>query len=222
MDTLWNILQAIGVGAAAGLSPLVALATVVVSVAIHLGIDPVNDDYGFLTSAAAVIVAVVVLLQSLALIALPGGMLTRVSADRPRLKVLLIGIAVVLGGLGGSIVFGAQSGAAWVGGLLGLAAAGLVAWSAGALLKGVAARIDRGVERQLKAADQSEAEEAKRDAETSRRILAFGVDVVTIVAVVLALLLPPVGLVLPIVAVALIFGSRRREAKKHEGLRVLS
>jgi hypothetical protein len=40
--------------------------------------------------------------------------------------------------------------------------------------------------------------------------------------VVIPLLLPPAGLILPIVATALIIGGRRREAKKHEGLRVLN
>lgn len=222
MDTIWNICQAIGVGAAAGLSPLVALAAVVVCVAASLGLDTSNKDYDFLASAAAVVVAVIVLLQSIALIAVPGGMITRVSADRPRVMPLHVILAIVLGALGGAIVFGTQNDAAWIGGVFGALPAALVAYSSGGLLKGVGERLDRSTDRQLKGASRDEARDAKKDADASRRVLAFGVDIVTIIAVVVPLLIPVAGLVLPVVALALIFGSRRREAKKHEGLRVLS
>jgi hypothetical protein len=222
MDTIWNICQAIGVGAAAGLSPLVALAAVVVCVAASVGLDTSNKDYDFLAGAAAVIVAIVVLLQSLALIVVPGGMLTRISADRPRIMPIHLGVAIVLGALGGAIVFGTQNDAAWLGAVFGGVPAALVALTSGRLLKGVGERLRRGEERQLKGASRDEAKEAKADSEASLRVLAFGVDIVTVIAVVIPLLLPPAGLVLPIVAIALIFGGRRREAKKHEGLRVLS
>jgi hypothetical protein len=222
MDTIWNICQAIGVGAAAGLSPLVALAAVVVCVAVSLGLDTSNKDYDFLASTAAVIVAVVVLLQSLALIAVPGGMIARISADRPRVMPLHVVLAVVLGALGGAIVFGTQNDATWIGAVFGALPAALVAYASGGLLKGVGERLDAGEKRQQKGASKEEAKAAKADSDASRRILAFGVDLATIVAVIVPLLLPPAGLVLPVVAIALIFGSRRREAKKHEGLRVLS
>lgn len=222
MDTIWNICQAIGVGAAAGLSPLVALASVVVCVAISLGLDTTNKQYDFLAGTAAVIVAVVVLLQSLALIAVPGGMIARISADRPRLMPLHVILALVLGALGGAIVFGTQNDAAWIGAIVGALPAALVAYASGSLLKGVGERLDAGEKRQLKGASREEAKAAKQDSDASRRILGFGVDLVTMIAVVVPLLLPPAGLVLPIVALALILGSRRREAKKHEGLRVLS
>lgn len=222
MDTIWNICQAIGVGAAAGISPLVALAAVVVCVAVGLGLDSSNKDYDFLTGAAAVIVAVVVLLQSIALIAIPGGMITRVSADRPRVMPLHVILAIVLGALGGAVVFGTQNDAAWVGALFGALPAALVAYASGGLLKGVGERLEASEKRQLKGASGDQRKAAKADTDASRRILAFGVDIVTLVAVVVPLLLPPAGLILPVVALALILGSRRREAKKHEGLRVLS
>ncbi|MFT4048517.1 MAG: hypothetical protein QM648_01615 [Solirubrobacterales bacterium] len=222
MDTIWNICQAIGVGAAAGLSPLVALAAVVVCVAVSLGLDSSNKDYDFLASTAAVIVAIVVLLQSLALIVVPGGMVARISADRPRVMPLHVLLAVILGGLGGAVVFGTQNDAVWIGAVFGAIPAALVAYSSGGLLKGVGERLEAGEKRQLKGASRDEAKAAKADTDASRRILAFGVDLVTIIAVVIPLLIPVTGLVLPIVALALIFGSRRREAKKHEGLRVLS
>lgn len=222
MDTIWNICQAVGVGAAAGLSPLAALAAVVVCVAASLGLESSNKDYDFLAGTAAVIVAIVVLLQSLALIALPGGMVTRVSADRPRLALLHLIIAVLMGALAGAIVFGTQSDPAWLGAALGGLSAALVARASGGLLKGVNERLEARERRQLKGVGGEEAKAAKQDVADSRRVLAFGVDLATIAAVVLALLVPLAGLILPIVAIALILGSRRREAKKHEGLRVLN
>lgn len=222
MDLIWHICQAIGVGAAAGLSPLVALAAVVVCAATKLGIETDNDQYDFLASAAAVIVAVVVLLQSLALIAVPGGMAARISADRPRLMPLHVVLAIVLGALAGGIVFGSESDPTWVGLLFGGASGALVAYASGGLLSGVSQWLAAGEQRQLKGASKDEADAAKRDTEASRRVLAFGVDIVTLIAVVVPLLLPPAGLVLPIAAVFLIVGARRRETKKHEGLRVLS
>lgn len=222
MDTIWNICQAIGVGAAAGLSPLVALAAVIVCVAVSLGLDTSNKDYDFLASSAAVIVAIIVLLQSVALIAIPGGMVTRISADRPRVMPLHVLLAIALGGLAGAIVFGTQNDTVWIGALFGALPAALVAYASGGLMKGVGERLEAGEKRQLKGASREEAKAAKADADASRRILAFGVDLVTIIAIVVPLLIPVTGLILPIVALALIFGSRRREAKKHEGLRVLS
>lgn len=222
MDTIWNICQAIGVGAAAGLSPLVALAGVVVCVAVSLGLDSKGTDYDFLASTAAVVVSIVVLLQSLALIVVPGGMIARISADRPRVMPLHVGLAIALGGLGGAIVFGTQHETVWFGAVVGAAAAAVVAYASGGLLKGVGARLEASEQRQLKGASREEAKAARADTNASRRILAFGVDLATVVAVVVPLLLPVAGLVLPIVALALIFGSRRRESKKHEGLRVLS
>ncbi len=53
------------------------------------------------------------------------------------------------------------------------------------------------------------------------RIIALGVDLVTIAAVAAALAAPPLALVLPVLAVLLLMGGKRRQAKKHEGLRVL-
>jgi hypothetical protein len=223
MQTIENILQAIGVGAAAGLSPLTGLAAVVICAAIGLGLNTEGkSSYDFLASTAAVIVSVVVILQSLALIAVPGGLTFRVAADRQRLKLLHIGLALALGAAGGGIVMGVQNESTWAGAIVGGLAAALVAYASGNLLQGVNERLEAGEARQKKGASSEEKKAAKADTDASRRILGFGVDLVAMVFIVAALLVPYLGLILPIVAVALIFGSRRREAKKHEGLRVLN
>lgn len=222
MDLIWQICQAIGVGAAAGLSPAVGLAFVIVCAAFGLGITTANDSYDFLESAAAVVVAILILLQSLALIAIPGGMAARVTADRPRLTLIHMVVAILLGAIAGGIIFGSDNDPAWVGMLFGGLSAALVAYASGKLLRGVGERLDAGEQRQLKKASSEEAKAAKQDTEASRRVIAFAVDVVTILAVVGALLLPPVGLVLPLAAIVLIIRGRRRKDEKHEGLRVLS
>ncbi|MFY9264309.1 MAG: hypothetical protein WAO61_02595, partial [Solirubrobacterales bacterium] len=84
MDTLMEILEAAGVGAAAGLSPLVAVAAVILLAAVHLGINPAGSDFGFVTEVAAVTVAAVVLIQSFLMIIAPGGISVRIAADRRR------------------------------------------------------------------------------------------------------------------------------------------
>ncbi|MFY9265410.1 MAG: hypothetical protein WAO61_08300, partial [Solirubrobacterales bacterium] len=57
--------------------------------------------------------------------------------------------------------------------------------------------------------------------DSSTRVLAVAVDLAAIAAVALSLLVPLTALILPILAILVLFGARRREAKKHEGLRVL-
>jgi hypothetical protein len=221
MDTIWQICQAVGVGGAAGLTPLVGLAVVVICAAVGLGIKTDGTDWDFLTGAVAVVVSAVVLLQSIALIAIPGGMAARVSADRPRVKLLHIAVSLLLGGLAGAIVFGAENDPTWIGALFGGVSGALVAFASGDLLKGVVERLKAGEERQLRNANKDEKNQAEQDTETSRRVLAFGVDIVAIGMAVLALLLPPTGLILPIAAIVLILMRRRGQDKKHEGLRVL-
>lgn len=221
MDTIWQICQAVGVGGAAGLTPLVGLAVVVICAAVGLGIKADGTDWDFLTSAAAVVVSVVVLLQSLALIAIPGGMAARIAADRPRVKLIHAAIALLLGGLAGAIVFGAENDPTWIGAVFGGLSGALVAFASAGLLDGVVERLKAAEQRQLKNASKAERDEAERDSETSRRVLAFGVDILALMIAILSLILPPAGLVLPIVAIVLLIMRRRGQDKKHEGLRVL-
>lgn len=235
MDYLSHILEAVGVGAAAGLSPLVAVAAVVISAAVQLGIDTGHSDVNFVAQVAVVAVAGVVLVQSFLMLIAPGGVKLRIAADRPRALPLHLPLAVLAGGLGGAIVFNAERDSTVVGALVAAVSAALVAFAASGLLAGVVRRLD--VHREQAAAkakakaddehaegepadDEPEAE-ADDDARTTGRVLAAGVDIVAIAAVALALLAPPVGLVLPVLAILLLLGGRRRGAKKHEGLRSL-
>jgi hypothetical protein len=214
-----HILEAAGVGAAAGLSPLVAIAAVVIFAAVHLGVNPKHGDIGFVEGVGMIAISVALLVQSLLMIVAPGGVKVRIAADRPGLKALHLPLAIAAGGLAGAGVFNAEGHGVWIGAILGAVPAGLVATAAGGLLGGVAGRLD--------AKRNAEAERAKEDGEqakpdtTEGRIIALAVDLVTIAAVAAALAAPPLALVLPVLAVLLLMGGKRREAKKHEGLRVL-
>lgn len=221
MDFFWHILQAIGVGAAAGLSPLVALAAVIVCIAVGLGVTTTNTDYDFMESGVLVVVAVIVLLQSFALVAIPGGMALRIAADRRRAMPVHVAVATVLGALAGGVVFGTESDPLIVGLLIGGVTAAVVAYASGNLLAGVSQRIEANEQRQTRKASKEDVAAAKRDTESSRRVLAFGVDIVTIIAVAVALLAPVAGLILPLAALLLVLRGGRKEDKKHEGLRVL-
>lgn len=222
METFYDICEAIGVGAAAGLSPLVAIAAIVIFVAANIGVNASNTDVSFIEGVAFVAIAAVVLVQSFIAIFTPGGVKVRVAADRPRMAWVHTGLSFVVGALGGAVVFNAEGHSLIVGSILGSIPAAVVAIAASKLLGGVVQRLDARAEQSLaKAKSKGDADATKSDAITSSRILAIGVDLATIAAAVLALVAPPFALILPLLATALIVGSRRREAKKHEGLRVL-
>jgi hypothetical protein len=219
MDTFWHICEAIGVGSAAGLSPLVALAVLVLAASVKLGIKTDNSDVSFLAGAIAIVIAILVVVQSFLLIGVPGGTKLRVAADRPRFEILHVLLAVIFGALAGMIVLDAEHDTSIAGALIGGLSGGLVGYAAVGLLGGVGERLDANAAREKGKKDETE---AKADAMSSKRIIAFGVDVVTLIAVVVPLLVPLTGLILPILAIAVIVGGRRRDSKKHEGLRVLN
>ncbi|MBI4897828.1 MAG: hypothetical protein HY827_05620 [Actinobacteria bacterium] len=216
-----HILEAAGVGAAAGLSPLVAIAAVVIFAAVHLGVNPKHGDIGFVEGVAMIAISAALLLQSLLMIVAPGGVKVRIAADRPGMKALHLPLAICAGGLAGAGVFNAEGHAALAGAFLGAIPAALVALAAGGLLGGVTGRLDAKRKAEAsKAKEKDDGVSVKPDS-TEGRIIAAGVDLVTIAAVAAALAVPPLALVLPVLAVLLLMGGKRREAKKHEGLRVL-
>lgn len=222
MQTVYEILEAVGVGAAAGLSPLVAIAAIVIFVAANVGVNAADTDVSFIEGVAFVAIAAVVLVQSFIAIFTPGGVKLRVAADRPRVVWIHVTLATAVGALGGAVVFNAEGNSLIFGALLGAVPAALVAYAASNLLGGVVRRLDARAERAAaKQKDAAAAKEAGAEARTPARILAIGVDLATIAAAVLALVAPPLAAILPLLSILLIIGSRRREAKKHEGLRVL-
>ena len=222
LQTVYEIFEAIGVGAAAGLSPLVAIAAIVIFVAANVGVNAADTDVSFIEGVAFVAIAAVVLIQSFVAIFTPAGVKLRVAADRPRVVWVHTGLSTAVGALGGAVVFTAEGNPLILGALLGAAPAALVALAASKLLGGVVDRLDaRAARAAAKQKDKAAADEAGAEARTSARILAIGVDLATIAAAVLALVAPPLAVILPLLSVLLLVGSRRRSAQKHEGLRVL-
>lgn len=216
MDTTMHIFEAVGAGAAAGLSPLVAIAALVILAAVHLGINPDSGDIGFVEGVAMLAIAGLVLAQSFLMILTPGGVRVRIAADRPGLLALHTPVAVTIGALAGAAVFNAEGHSALVGALLGAAPAALTALAMSGLLGGVTRRLTA-----KHAAENAENAGNAGNVAAEGRILAVGVDLATIAAVAAALTAPPLGLLLPIVSVLLLAGARRRREQKHEGLRVL-
>ncbi|MBJ7348000.1 MAG: hypothetical protein JHC87_05450 [Thermoleophilaceae bacterium] len=223
MDTLLDIFTAIGIGAAAGLAPLVAIAATVLLATLHVGINPESSDFKIITDSAFVLIAVVVLVQSLLSDTTPGGLRFRIAADRPRLAWLIWVVAAVCGGFAGAVVFEAQAHPPAVGAVLAGASAVLVSFAATGFFGRVGARLQSKAQANA-AKHQDKQKDAGKDQaadKTSGRSLALLVDVLTLIAVVLALVVPPTGLILPIFAVVLLFGVRRKKGQKYEGLRVL-
>lgn len=219
MDTTMHIFEAVGAGAAAGLSPLVAIAALVILAAVHLGINPDSGDIGFVEGVAMLAIAGLVLAQSFLMILTPGGVRVRIAADRPGLLALHTPVAVTIGALAGAAVFNAEGHSALVGALLGAAPAALTALAMSGLLGGVTRRLT--AKHAAENAENAENAGNAGNVAAEGRILAVGVDLATIAAVAAALTAPPLGLLLPIVSVLLLAGARRRREQKHEGLRVL-
>lgn len=226
MDTALDILAAFGVGAAAGLAPFVALATVVLLAAVHLGVNPEGSDFNFMDDAVAVVIAVIVIVQSL-LADLSGGLRLRIAADR-RIHPLVHGlVAIVMGGFAGIVVFETAGLSPPAGAIAAALGAALVAYGGSDFF----GRVGERVKRQRDAARHAGGKKADDEPTDGKKqggkkgadggAIALAVDLLTIAAVVLALLVPPLGLVLPVLVVLAMFGRRRKQQKKYEGLRSL-
>lgn len=210
MDSLIDILMAFGVGAAAGLAPFVAIAAAVLFTALHIGINPDGSDFSFFNDGVAVIIAALVLVQSLVADVTGSGMRIRVAADRRIHPAVHILVAAVFGGLAGSVVFGAQDLDVAIGAIVGVLGAILVAYGGSEFFQRVGERVKR--QRDEKAAKGEKADSGA---------IALAVDVLTILAVLASLLAPPLGLVLPVLVLVSMIGRRRKQQQKYEGLRSL-
>ncbi len=215
METLFDILAALGVGAAAGLAPLVALAAVVLLAAIHVGVNPAGSDFNFVDDVVAVVVAAIVLAQSL-LADLAGNTKFRIAADH-RIHPLVHGLtAVTLGALGGLVVFAASDQPRVVGAVIGALGALTVVWFGSAFF----GRVSDRVKRQAATATKGDGE-AGKGRRGDAGAVALAVDLLTVAAVAIAMIVPPLGVVLPVLALLTALGRRRKQEHKYEGLRSL-
>lgn len=217
MDTLLDVFTAFGVGAAAGLSPFVAIAAVVLLSALHVGVNPDGSDFSFFNDVVAVVVAALVLVQAFLADLSGGGLRFRIAADRrihPSIHWLA---AVVMGGLAGSVVFVANDYDPVIGTIVGVLGAALVAYGG----SGFFGRVGERVKRSRDAKQKKNEEKGKEKSSGDTGAIALAVDLITIAAVLVSLLLPPLGLIVPLLVIVAMLGNRRKEQQKYEGLRTL-
>lgn len=211
METLLDILAAAGVGAAAGLAPFVALATVVLLAAVHVGVNPAGSDFNFLDDVVPVVIAAIVLVQSI-VADLSGNLKLRIAADHRLHVAVHIVIATAMGALAGLVMFAASDQPRVIGAVIGGASAAFVAWGGSNFFGRVSDRVKR-----QRDADKAKGKEKGGDAGA----IALAVDLLTVAAVALAMIVPPAGLVLPLLVLITLLGRRRKQQQKYEGLRSL-
>ncbi len=217
MDTLLDVFTAFGVGAAAGLSPFVAIAAVVLLSALHVGVNPDGSDFSFVNDVVAVVVASLVLVQAFLADLSGGGLRFRIAADHRLHRLAHWIVSAVLAGLAGSVVFVANDHDPVIGTIVGVLGAVLVAYGG----SGFFGRVGERVKRSRDAKQQKNAEQGKEKGSGDAGAIALAVDLIAIAAVLASLVAPPLGLIVPLFVIVAMIGSRRKQQQKYEGLRTL-
>lgn len=190
MTYLLDLLQGIGIAAAAGVSPFLPLAVAAVAGLAGLGADYDGTDFSVLQSPVVLGLAIV-----LAVVAF---VLRRRLEEGTGGRVMLA-LGMVFGAVVTAATIADHSATWWPGLIAGALAALVTGLGAQSLLRRTRARLD----------------------EDGRTTLAVGATLGAVVVAILAVVLPPLGLIAVIAGVWLYIGGRRRESSKHAGLRVL-
>lgn len=190
MTYLLDLLQGIGIAAAAGVSPFLPLAVAALAGLVGLGADYDGTDFSVLQSPVVLVLAIV-----LAVVAF---VLRRRFEDGAGGRVML-GLGMVFGAVVTAATIADHSSTWWPGLIAGALAALVTVLGVQSLLRRTRARLDN-------------------DSQTT---LAVGATLGAVVVAILAVVLPPIGLIAVIVGIWLYIGGRRRESSKHAGLRVL-
>jgi Domain of unknown function (DUF4126) len=195
MHYLLDLLQGLGIAAAVGIRPFLPSLLVGALAAKNIGVDFGGTDFSFLESPWFLLALVLAVIVLAILERRSDGDLTR---TRVGLYVLLV-IALALGALqaAGSIADGSSTW--WPGLPIGLAAAGLAFAAVYSLFGRVRARLDAA-------------------AASALPVYAEGC---ALVAAGLAVLLPPLSIVIVAGLAWLLLGGRRRAGEKYAGLRIL-
>lgn len=195
MHLAFDIFQGIGVAAAVGIRPFLPALVVGALAAADVQIDFAHSSYSFLQAAPFLLVMVI----GVALLAMTERQVSR-EALAPR--TVTIGVAaasLVIGALlfGGSLARGHY--AVWPGLIGGVICAGVGILATAPLLARVRSRLD---------------------AEAAAALPLFS-EVAALVAALLSVLVPPLGLVVLAALLWLLYAGRRREEQKYAGLRIL-
>ncbi len=208
MDLLLAICQGLGLALAVGIGGPIAALFAAMMGSLKVGFNPEHTDYSFVTATWFL----VTLLAIVVIVVLARG------RELARAPVLLLLAAI------GAVVFAAslaeEGYAAWPGLVAGVLVAGATALVAGDILDGAI--------RRAKAAGAGrgglgrDAGDGRTTAEAdAANALVVGFTVAGVVVAALALLVPPVSVVVALALVVLALGRRRRAGEKYEGLRVL-
>jgi uncharacterized membrane protein len=196
MDTTYDILQAIGLGLAFGLRPVLAPLVVAICAAANLAVDFDGTKLSFLESPAVLAVLAVVAVL---------GIVDGVRAGKGRGLVPPVGwlvVALVFGGAFGGGSVAEHSDSYVIGIVVGVIAAAL-GWAATTpLLTGARKRLESEAEASL--------------------ILALGVEIAATVTAFLSLVFPPLAVVALIAVLVLLIRGRKTGGDTYAGLRTLS
>ena len=196
MDTTFDILQAIGLGLAFGLRPVLAPLVVAICAAVNLAVDFEGTPFSFLEHPIALVV--------LALVAVAG---IAEAARSARGKGTFdargwLALALVFGGLFGAGSVAEHSDSWVIGAVVGVLAAGL-GWAAtNSLVAGARRRLEGEPEASL--------------------ILPAVVELIAVVTAFLSLVFPPLAVIALIAALVLLVRGRSTAGESYAGLRTLN
>ncbi|MFZ0088661.1 MAG: hypothetical protein WAL63_04080 [Solirubrobacteraceae bacterium] len=195
MHLVFDIFQGIGIAAAVGIRPFLPALAVGGLGAADAQIDFTHSSYSFLEGSLFLLVMVI----GVALLALSERRAAGDTLQQRRVALAIAVCSLVIGALffGGSLARGHY--AVWPGLVGGVICAGIGILATVPLLARVRTRLD---------------------AQAAGALPLFA-EATALVAAVLSVLLPPVGLVVLALLLWLVFAGRRREDQKYAGLRIL-
>jgi hypothetical protein len=195
MDFLLDLLQGAGIAAAIGIRPFLPVLLTGALAAADLGLDFDGTDFGFLETWPFLL-GVLVLVAVLDLVARRAG---RDATERAPLLYAVLGLALVLGALVAAGSVADRSDDWWPGLIAGLACAALGFQATRTLLGRVRRRLD----------------------EQAAAALPVYAEGAALAAAGLAILFPPLALLIIAALTWLLAGGRRRAGEKYAGLRIL-
>jgi hypothetical protein len=190
MTYLLDLLQGIGIAAAAGASPFLPLAVAALAGLVSVGANYEGTSFSVLQSPVVLALSVVLAVVAFVL----RRRFENVAGER-----VMLALGMVFGAVVTAATIADNSSTWWPGLIAGALAALVTGLGVQSLLRRTRARLDN-------------------DSQTT---LAVGATLGALVVAILAVVLPPLGLIAVIIGIWLYVGGRRRESSKHAGLRVL-
>jgi uncharacterized membrane protein YgdD (TMEM256/DUF423 family) len=192
---VFDIFQGIGIAAAVGIRPFLPAVAVGALGAADVQIDFEHTSYCFLEQAPFLLVMVI----GVVLLAVTERQATRQQLEGRFVVAVLAAVSLVLGALFFAGALAQDRHAVWPGFIAGVLCAGVGILATRPLLERVRTRLDQETAAMLPLFSESGA----------------------LLAAVLSVLLPPVGLVVLLLLLWLLFAGRQRGEQKYAGLRIL-